>query len=56
MKPVMLYKGGASYLCETEARLEKFKAAGWSEDKPRAAKKGEKSKKDEKPKKDDDET
>lgn len=46
MKPVMLYKGGASYLCETEARLEKFKAAGWSEDKPRVAKKGEKSKKD----------
>ena len=47
MKPVMLYKGEASYLCETEARLAKFKAAGWSEDKPRAVKKGGKSRKDE---------
>lgn len=35
MKPVTLYKGNSSYLCETEARLEKFKAAGWSVKKPK---------------------
>lgn len=44
MKPVTLYKGNSSYLCETEARLEKFKAAGWSEDK--SGKKAKKSEKD----------
>lgn len=48
MMPVMLYKGKASYLCETGARLTKFKAAGWSETNPNA-KKPEKGKKAEKP-------
>ena len=38
MKPITLYKGNSSYLCETEARLEKFKAAGWSTTKPAAKK------------------
>lgn len=52
MKPITLYKGNASYLCDTEARLAKFKAAGWSEDKP-GAKKPEKGKKGKNAEKDD---
>lgn len=51
MKPITLHKGNASYLCETEARLAKFKAAGWAEDKP--GKKPEKGKKGKDAEKDD---
>lgn len=37
-KPVTLYKGDCTYLCETEERLERFTADGWSKNKPRAKK------------------
>ena len=31
MDVVMLRKGNATYACETEERLKRFKAAGWEE-------------------------
>lgn len=31
MNVVMLRKGNATYACDTEERLKRFKAAGWEE-------------------------
>lgn len=36
MNVVMLRKGNATYACDTEERLKRFKAAGWVEDSPPA--------------------
>lgn len=37
-KAVTLYKEGNEYLCETEERLERFLAAGWTKTKPKGKK------------------